>query len=304
VEQVSAVVVTFNRLEKLKNVIAAIEAQTRRPDRLVIVNNASTDGTDEFLATLESSLNVDVLALQQNLGGAGGFSKGMEHAYESGADYVWIMDDDCYPKPDALELLVDGYGDAVADLGPDVPFTCSLVLYTDGNICEMNNPETTWDWARLIAKGRRSVMVRTCSFVSVLFPRWVIQKYGLPYSDYFIWFDDHEYTLRVTGVCPGVQVLNSEVVHDMGDNKGVNFGLIDEKNAWKFRYGIRNEASYRLHHESFASYLIFCARVHVVMHRGRVSRGLRWQMTKSLAKGIRFNPGVDYPGKRSGAASG
>jgi GT2 family glycosyltransferase len=300
VEQVDAVVVSFNRLEKLKRVIAAIEGQERRPDRLIIVDNASTDGTRDYLSGLVSPLDVDVLALPENSGGAGGFAAGMARAYDLGADYVWIMDDDCYPNPDALGLLLDGHRGAVEELGPDVPFSCSLVLYTDGSICEMNNPVTTWDWARLVARGRNAVMVRSCSFVSVLFPRQVIEKYGLPYSEYFIWFDDHEYTLRVTGACPGVQVLDSTVIHDTGDNKGVNFGMINQGNAWKFRYGIRNEGSYRLHHEGLASYLIFFARVQIVMHRGRVERRLRWSMTRQLLTAIRFNPKISFP---RGAAS-
>jgi GT2 family glycosyltransferase len=294
-EQVSAVVVSFNRLDKLKNVIASIEAQTRKPDRLIIIDNASTDGTAAFLESVESPLTIEAVSLPENIGGAGGFSEGMARAYARGADFVWIMDDDCYPANDALDLLLAGYDDAVSALGPEVPFACSLVQFTDGSICEMNNPETTWDWARLIAKGSRSVMVRSCSFVSVLFPRWVLEKHGLPYSEYFIWFDDHEYTLRVTGTCPGVQVLDSVVVHDMGENKGVNFGLIDRKNAWKFKYGIRNEASFRLHHQSLASFLIFCARVQLGMHKGRVATRLRWSMTKELVRAIGFNPRVRFP---------
>ncbi len=294
-EQVTAVVVAFNRLAKLKNVIASIEGQTRPPDRLIVVDNASTDGTGEYLASLKTPLELEVLSLAENSGGAGGFAAGMARAYELGADFVWVMDDDCYPTADALRLLLEGQRDAVEKLGPDVPFACSLVLYVDGGICEMNNPEPTWDWARLIASGSRSVMVRSCSFVSVLFPRWVLERHGLPYSEYFIWFDDHEYTLRVTGTCPGVQVLDSTVVHDMGDNKGVNFGLINETNAWKFRYGIRNEASFRLHHQSLLSYLMFFARVQVVMRRGGVAPRLRRSMTRELIRGIRFNPKVAYP---------
>jgi GT2 family glycosyltransferase len=295
-EQVAAVVVTFNRIEKLQTVIASIEAQTFRPSKLVIVDNASSDGTGDYLGSLKSSLDLDIVSLPTNTGGAGGFSTGMRRGYELGADFVWIMDDDCYPEPDALDKLVAGFHGAVDELGGDVPFACSIVKFVDGSICEMNNPETTWDWARLIAKGQdESVMVKSCSFVSVLIPRWALERYGLPYEEYFIWFDDHEYTLRLTRVCPGVQVLNSVVVHDMGDNKGVNFGIIDDKNAWKFAYGIRNEASYHLHHESIAAYLIFGARVVIGMRRGRVSRGLQRRMLGELRRGIRFNPKARYP---------
>ena len=50
---VAAIVVTYNRLEKLKNVLASLEAQTRLPEHLVIVNNASTDDTAAYLAEYE-----------------------------------------------------------------------------------------------------------------------------------------------------------------------------------------------------------------------------------------------------------
>jgi GT2 family glycosyltransferase len=140
-------------------------------------------------------------------------------------------------------------------------------------------------------------MVTTCSFVSVLIPRWVLEQHGLPYREYFIWFDDAEYTKRISRVCPGVQVLSSGVVHDMGDNKGVNFGLIDEKNAWKFSYGVRNQGSYRLHHESKPAFLLFAARVALGMRRGHVARKLQLTMYRQLLAALRFNPAVRYPAK-------
>ncbi len=299
--RVIGVVVTYNRLEKLRQVVAALERQTRRPDALLIVDNASTDGTREYLSALESPVELDVRRLEQNTGGAGGFAYGMREAYAAGADFVWLMDDDCYPEPPALAALLRGFDEAVAELGPDVPFSCSVVKYVDGQICEMNNPATTWDWGRLLVRGQRNVMVRTCSFVSVLIPRWALERYGLPYAEYFIWFDDHEYTLRLSHVCPGVQVLDSEVVHDMGENKGVNFAGITDANAWKFEYGIRNEASYRLHHEGFASFLLFAARVMVLMRRGRVRRRLRWRMAGKLVRALSFNPRIVYPGNAARA---
>lgn len=293
--KVAAVIVTFNRLEKLKTVLASVERQERTPDLLVIVDNASTDGTTEFLATYSCAVEVALVTLSKNTGGAGGFSTGMQKAYELGADYIWIMDDDGYPEASALGNLLHGYEAAIDELGPDVPFACSVVHFVDGTICEMNNPVPTWDWGRLLAKGQNAVTVSRCSFVSVLLPRWVLETYGLPYKEYFIWFDDAEYTERITKICPGVQVLTSVVVHDMGVNKGVNFEMINEGNAWKFAYGIRNEASYRFHHVNKASYLIFAASVERQMKRGKVAPKLRLKMTKQLLEGARFNPEIDYP---------
>jgi GT2 family glycosyltransferase len=292
---VAAVVVTFNRLEKLKSVIAALEAQTLPPATLLIIDNASTDGTGEYLAGLPHDPRRQVVTMATNTGGAGGFAEGMLRGYATGADHVWIMDDDCYPQPAALETLVRGFDEAVAELGPDVPFACSVVEFTDGSICEMNNPVPTWDWGRLMVKGQRNVMVTACSFVSVLIPRWAIARYGLPYRDYFIWFDDREYTLRLTKVCPGVQVLDSVVIHDMGDNRGVNFAMVDAKSLWKFEFGVRNEASYQLHHRGLLYFLEFGARLFVSLHRGRVPLRLRARLLRKWLAGVTFNPSVEYP---------
>ena len=299
---VAAIVVTYNRLEKLKNVLASLEAQTRLPEHLVIVNNASTDDTAAYLAeyerdfTLKDKVRITIVTLTENAGGAGGFSAGMRKGYELGADFVWIFDDDGYPQPAALAKLLEGYDNAVAGLGTDVPYVCSMVKFIDGSISEMNNPIPTWDWGRLQAMGYDNlVMVTSCSFVSVLIPRWVMEAFGLPYKEYFIWFDDAEYTLRITQSCPGVEVTDSIVLHDMGMNQGVNYSMVNDRNVWKFSYGARNEGSYSLHHMNVWQYLYFCLVVHNAMRRGRVAKPLRRKIYGQLLKAITFNPKVDFP---------
>ncbi|WP_231949728.1 glycosyltransferase [Alloactinosynnema sp. L-07] len=296
VSSVAAVVVTYNRKDKLTTVLDHVLAQTLRPAWVVVVDNASTDGTAEVLADyVRRDDRVVVVSLDTNTGGAGGFATGMARGYELGADFVWIMDDDCYPNEDALEELVNGHAKAEATLGTQLPYACSLVKYIDGNICEMNNPGTTWDWGRLISKGEQSVLVTHCSFVSVLFPRWTLTRFGLPLKEYFIWFDDQEYTIRVTKDAPGVQVLSSVVVHDMGVNRGVNFGDVTPANIWKFEYGARNEASFRLHHENPVAFAKFLARMVAGLRGGGVAWPLRIRLLKKVVEGMRFNPKPDFP---------
>ncbi|MFE0311419.1 glycosyltransferase family 2 protein [Amycolatopsis sp. NPDC058986] len=293
--KVAAIVVTYNRKDKLGTVLDHVLAQTLAPEWVVVVDNASTDGTDELLASYRTDPRVIVQRLAENTGGAGGFAAGMSKAYELGADFLWIMDDDCYPNPDALEELVNGLGKAEQTLGHQMPFACSVVKWTDGGICEMNNPGTTWDWGRLLSLGQQAVLVSHCSFVSVLIPRWTVARFGLPLTDYFIWFDDMEYTLRVTKAAPGLQVLTSVVVHDLPANLGVNFGQINDKNVWKYEYGARNEASYRLHHESPFAFAGFAYRVLHGMAMGKVPKSLRLRIVKSLLRGVPFNPRPRFP---------
>lgn len=292
---ITAVVVTYNRMDKVTTVIDHLLAQTRPPDQVLVVDNASTDGTADALAPYVAGDRIDVLRLPENTGGAGGFAAGMARAYESGADFVWIMDDDCYPNPDALEELVVGLGKAEESLGMRLPYACSVVRWVDGEICEMNNPGTTWDWGRLLVRGLDAVLVTHCSFVSVLIPRWVITRFGLPLREYFLWFDDMEYTMRILAAGPGVQCLRSAVVHDLPVNRGVNFADVTEADVWKFCYGARNEASYRLHHGDAGALLRFVQRVWRSMAAGGVSWPLRRRVLRAMLRGVRFDPKPQFP---------
>ncbi len=289
-QRVAAVVVTFNRLEKLKTVLSRLRAQTTPPEWIVVVDNASTDGTKEFLAA-EVDPTLDVTRLEENTGGAGGFATGMKRAYDLGADLFWLMDDDCYPEPAALDELVRGHAAANAAMPGGVPFACSLVYFDHDELAEMNIAAPDWKWARLWALGQRAVLVQTCSFVSALYTRETVERIGLPLREYFIWFDDAAYArMAGNGIGPGVCILDSKVMHDTPNNLSGDFSKIDDQNIWKFAYGARNEGSYHLHHESVLSYVRFFVRAQLLMHRGRVAWRLRRRITGRLLAAIRFDP--------------
>jgi GT2 family glycosyltransferase len=292
---VAAVIVTYNRADKLGTVLDHVLAQERAPQQVIVVDNASTDDTEKVLAAYADRPTVSIERLTENTGGAGGFSRGMSLAYERGADFVWIMDDDCYADPTALGELLDGHAAAEKSMGMRLPYACSVVRWTDGDLCEMNNPEPTWDWGKLLVRGESSVLVNSCSFVSVLFPRWVLGEFGLPLAEYFIWFDDQEYTRRITKAGPGIQVLRSTVTHDLGVNRGVNFGDVNPGNMWKFEYGVRNEASYRWHHEDPFAAMRFAQRLYRGLKAGRVSRRLRLRLARKFLEGVRFDPKPSFP---------
>ncbi len=287
---VAAVIVTFNRADQLSTVLAHVFAQTLRPALVVVVDNASTDHTPEVLARFAAEPGLDVVRLPSNTGGAGGFAAGMARAYEAGADFVWIMDDDCYAEPVALERLLAGHRQAESVLAEPVTFAGSLVRWTDGSLCVMNAPPASDDWAELAVRGYGLTLVELCSFVSVLIPVWAVEEFGLPLREYFIWFDDAEYTHRLRAGGRGVMVHDSVVVHDLAENKGVNVTHLDAANLWKFRYGARNESSYRWHHDSKFSWLTFVLLTTVRMHRGGVALRHRAAIYRQIATGLRFDP--------------
>ena len=100
--KIIAVVVTYNRLSLLKRNLDCLR-QNKPLSSIIVVNNGSTDGTAEWLAEQQ-----DVMVLTQaNVGGSGGFYTGIQHACQCGADWIWCMDDDVFPRPDCLKFLYD-----------------------------------------------------------------------------------------------------------------------------------------------------------------------------------------------------
>lgn len=290
----TAVVVTFNRSAKLMKVLDALKAQTLPPDSILVVDNASTDDTETLVAAHASDMpNLRYLRLPRNIGGAGGFYEGIKAAYAQGANYLWVSDDDAYPEPDALAKLLSALRSFEARTGWRPGFACSRVEWTDNSLCEMNIPSPVWDWPRFVTPGQAWALVGSCSFVSCLVPRWAVKAHGFPIKDYFIWFDDAEYTRRLARSYPGIFVPESRVIHDTPENKGVNYSLITDKNIWKFKYGARNEASYHRRERGLVGYLAFANRVHTEMKRGKVRGPQRSQIYRALLTGWNFKPSIE-----------
>jgi rhamnopyranosyl-N-acetylglucosaminyl-diphospho-decaprenol beta-1,3/1,4-galactofuranosyltransferase len=209
---VCAIVVTHNRKELLRECLAALAAQTRTLDRIVVVDNASTDGTQAMVQ--EDPGDVELLALPTNQGGAGGFHEGLKLGHAAGAEWIWLLDDDTIPEPDALEELLA----APARLEPDSPpaLLASKVVWRDGRVHPMNAPwpERT-RMERVIDGAERGLIpLRFATFVSLLVHRGTVDRHGLPYKHFFIWSDDVEYTSRaILGGDLAYLVPTSLVVH-------------------------------------------------------------------------------------------
>ena len=202
---VYAVVVTRDRLALLQQCVEALRAQTRAPDRILVVDNASTDGTAAWLAGQD---DVETLRLEENVGGAGGFHAGLRRAHADGAEWAWLMDDDTIPRPEALEAL----------LRPDTPaiLRASVAVWKDGRLHPMNVPGLERERVEPLveAAAERVLPLRTSTFVSLLVHRTAVDRFGLPEARYFIWSDDIEYTARVTrGGGLAVLVPDSVVEH-------------------------------------------------------------------------------------------
>lgn len=210
-QRIGAVVVTFNRKDLLREALAALRAQTRPLDHIFVIDNASTDGTPDLVRA--EFPDVELVRLDSNRGGAGGFHEGLLRAYRLGFDWIWAIDDDTIPRPDALQAMLDAH-DRFPD-GQRPVILSSQVVWTDGNPHPHNRPHSRRIDADylMLAASHSTLAVRNASFVSLLLSRAAIAEHGLPYPDFFIWNDDVEYTARILRRGCGVYVPASVVVH-------------------------------------------------------------------------------------------
>lgn len=237
--RVVAVVVTWNRRELLLRSLAAVLGQEPAPTQVVVVDNASTDGSGQ--AVQERFPQVDLVSCEANTGGAGGFALGIARAIDLRADAVWIMDDDTIPQPGALAALLDARRRyAALGAGSRVPAViASRVEWTDGRAHPMNTPREK----PLVLTGERAdaravdcLPIRTASFVSLLLDARRIEAVGLPVADYFLWNDDFEYTARLLRNERGLLCPASLVRHETKV-----FGGADADPGERFRFEVRNK---------------------------------------------------------------
>lgn len=235
--RIVAVVVTWNRRDLLRESLDAVLGQTTRPARTVVVDNASTDSTAEMLA--DEHPDVEVVRLDTNTGGAGGFAAGIERALTFGPDLVWLLDDDTVPTPTAAEELGEAWSGYARATGHRPAVIASRVVWTDGRDHPMNTPRPKPGASRAEVAAAREVgclPVRSASFVSIACDAEVIGERGLPVADYFLWNDDFEYTTRLIRDGVGLSCPGSVVVH-----KTKVFGSTDADPGERFFYEVRNK---------------------------------------------------------------
>lgn len=278
--KIFAVVLTYNRKELLSRCLDALFAQSRACDRVIVIDNASTDGTSEMLNECWRH-RVQAHVLSRNIGASGGFSAGIRLAFQAGADFIWVMDDDVIPAPDALEKLVlaDQF---LASKKAGRAFLLSTAWTEEGEVTNVPRIDTRpgargyENWPLFLE--HRMVPVTRATFVSILLPREIVAQYGLPLAQMFIWGEDSEYTWRITKKVPGYVVAESKVVH-LRQISGM-VSILTESNVTRLKYHrhlIRNQMySSRVH----------CAKLDFMRHSIRQLQLLlhllkRFQLSKA-----------------------
>lgn len=238
-----AVVVTYNRLSLLKRTISCLQ-QNEPVSAIVVVNNGSTDGTTEWL---NGQAGLIVLH-QSNVGGAGGFCTGIDYACRANADWIWCMDDDVFPRADCLkELLAEANREKIGILAPR-RFQDGKLFTHDFQEYNLTNPFASMYSKRLSKQVVTApVEIKGTAFEGPLIRREVVEKIGLPNKDLFIFCDDTDYCFRTIQAGFKIVYVPAAMMDKEKFFSSDSWSERGKKKKWKRFYQIRN-STYLNHH--------------------------------------------------------
>lgn len=226
--KLGVVIVTYNRLDLLKECLRACANQTAPFSKIIVVNNASTDGTTELI---RANTQVATIALKENIGGSGGFYEGLKLASEeTDLDYILLIDDDAILDSRYNEYIlqyITKYNLAAA----------SGTVITDGQIqtnhrCFIDSKYKGTD-SQLNDYKKEFFDYDIATFCGLYISKQLIKEIGLPRADFFIWFDDIEYSLRINHHTKIRNINKAILTHKTSLQQR-------ETCHWKTYYGVRN----------------------------------------------------------------
>jgi len=244
-EKIAAVVVTYNRKQLLKECLDALLSQTRSLDSIILIDNASTDGTPEFLKEngYLDNPKIDYVRLPENTGGAGGFYEGVKRGYEKGYDWLWLMDDDGKPLKDTLELLLRAAKENNLKI-------INCVVVSDLNEKTLSFGDKAFKNVKDLVKHpnfKNGIIINNIAgpFNGGLLNRKVIEIVGYPNKNYFIYGDEVDYFFRIKKFFKTGTYIKAIFLHPPCRLKkiqflGKKFHIFGEKNLYLNFFYMRN----------------------------------------------------------------
>lgn len=272
----AVVIVTYNRLNLLKECIDCVLRQTITVDKIIIMNNASTDGTQEFLGQYQNQKKFCVVNEKDNYGGAYGFSRGIQIASQYFWDWVIIIDDDA--------MLEDGYIEKIENemSKNEECLAYSGSVYCNGIISQEHRSRNRFK--RLFKPipvsvdeyKKRYFEYDLASFCGLMINRKLIEEIGFPEKDFFIRNDDYEYSLRIRKKSVILNINEARINHKTSI-------VAQQKDlSWKLFYNIRNAIYISGKYYGKSSIVEICIRyilgmfLNIVRYGRRDMKKVRW----------------------------
>lgn len=241
IDKVIVATVTYNSSNFLERLVEAVALQKYPVDKVVVIDNASSE--EHRKAICELALRyafLEVVRSSQNLGGAGGFEKGIKHILDMGYefDWIWIMDDDAFPAPNCLEELLKYK--SLENLGA----LCPLIYGTELKKYQLTHHKRMSRYldkdCQIVASVEMMppvVEIETNAFVGPLVKRQVVLEVGTPDGSLFIYGDDTEYMYRISRKY-SVYLIKAAIINHRDVKEQLD--AINPNSFWKEYYKFRN----------------------------------------------------------------
>lgn len=253
---ICVLLVTYNRKSDLQKTLALYEDQTHKPRSIIVVDNHSTDGTDKVLAEwarTEADVRHTVISMPENVGGSGGFCEGMRYATGLTHEWIFVSDDDAFPRLDTLEVLSD-FANKHESLVAECAALCTAVdadhRFALGHRARINKRSITGIIDTPVAEKeyeKEFFEVDLFSYIGTCVRKSALKKAGLPRREFFIYSDDFEHALRVGKHGKILCIPSAVLLHS--DNNPYSRAA-----SWRDYYATRNVLiTYREHFGALAA---------------------------------------------------
>lgn len=304
--KLGVVIVTYNRLELLKECIIACINQKEEFEKILVINNASTDGTKEYLENLNYK-NIEIVNSRENLGGAGGFHLGIDRATSYDLDYLLLIDDDamldCNYNKEIIKYMKKNDTNICAYSG--IVKTNNVIQFEhrrhlhNGFKCTNSTPDEY---------NLEYFDYDLSTFCGLYISMDIIKKIGLPNKEFFIWFDDTEYSLRIREYGKIRNINKAWLNHKtkISNTKGYN---------WKSYYGLRNQIIIIRKYFSKLTFIKFIISMQFWIISGKIMRILKNDpyynqvsniykdalidgLKNNMGKNNKYIPGIEFKKRR------
>lgn len=300
--KLDVVIVTYNRLEKLKKCLSLYESQTSLIRTLIVVNNNSSDDTYGYLnewAEDDHPFNVIIKHLDSNIGGSGGFYHGQKIAEELNADWVLLADDDAYPAND----LIERFYKILDNIDNSVSAVCTQVQNVDTSIDLSHRRLQSFRRGRIVRTNvsaslyeHKSFELDLLSYVGAFIRVDSIRRVGFVNPAFFIYEDDGEHSLRLRKIGKILCFPELIYVHDSGQNNDVkNQNIII---SWRDYYALRNYLYVCIHYHLISALRLTMANLFkILVRKGPIEmKKMMWTAIKdawfnNLGVHLKYKPG-------------
>ena len=223
--RVSCIILNWNGWKDTLECLNALKGCKYPGLTVIVVDNGSTDDSIARIRTAHP--DILLLESEDNLGFAGGNNIGIRYALAHGAEYLWLLNNDTKPAPDALcalvaKILTDRSIGAVASICYFADAPSTVQAWAGGRV-------NLWiGYSRLSTVPHGDDWFHTLNGTSMLVARTAIEDAGLLDEGFFLYWEDTEFCLRLRK--KGWRIVaapDSRVLHKVNASTGGNKLLLD-----------------------------------------------------------------------------